>query len=292
MFNKIVKEPIFHFLLAGALLYLAYQYLNPVPADSYNDNIIVVNDSILKNMLNVRSKNPEGQFNVNAALASLDEKEKEVLAMEYIEEEALYRMALEMGLNENDFIIKRRMIQKLSFLLEDLNTGKIDTSNDNLLAYYETNSEEFKTDDKVSFAHVYLSSDHHGENTITKAENTLKLLNNKQVEMSDALSHGDRFPLNHKYTKITPTQSKSHFGIKFSDSLFKLEPEDYWQGPIESGYGYHLVYINSKESGYIPPYESIRDLVTNSYTYREKQRLNRLSRQSIIEKYSVLREYE
>lgn len=292
MLKKIVREPIFHFLLVGALLYLAYQLLNPAATDNYNDNTIVINDSVLKNMLNVRNKRSEGEFDVDAALAALDEKEKGVLVNEYVEEEALYRMALELGLNENDFIIKRRMIQKLSFLLEDLNTGKIDTSNDNLLAYYKTNSEEFKTDDKISFAHVYLSSDQHGENTITKAESTLKLLNNKHLEISEALSHGDRFPLSHKYTKITPTQSRSHFGIKFSDSLFKLEPEDYWQGPIESGYGYHLVYINSKESGYIPSFESIRDFVANSYTYREKQRLNKLSRQSIIEKYSVLREYE
>jgi hypothetical protein len=292
MLKKIVREPVFHFLLAGSLLYLVYQFLNPAPANKHDDSKIVVNESILKNMLNVRSKTPEAQFNVTAALASLNKKEKDVLANEYIEEEALYRMALEMGLNENDFIIKRRLIQKLSFLLEDLNTSKIDINNDNLLAYYETNREEFRVADKVSFSHVYLSTDQHGENAITMARNTLKHLNSKQVKTSEALFHGDRFPLNHTSTKITPIQTKAHFGVKFSDTLFALEPENYWQGPVESGYGYHLIYVDSRESGYVPAFESIRDFVANSYRYREKHRLNKLSRQSIIEKFSVLREYE
>ena len=293
MIKIILREPIFHFLIIGALLHIAYSLLNQDTTSRDNDkNIIVVNDSILRNLLNIRNKNPLGNFDVNAALASLDNKEKEELVAEYVEEEALYRMALKMGLNENDFIIKRRMIQKLLFLLEDLNTSQIEISDDKLFAYYEAHNEEFKTSDKISFTHIFLSFDQHGDNTRDKAGNLLAFINDKRVDVSEASSHGDRFPLNHMYTQVTPTQTTSYFGNKFSTALFELEQKNEWQGPIESGYGYHLVYINARESGRIPAFNSIRNQVTESYLYREKFYLNKLTREGIVEKFSVIREYE
>jgi peptidyl-prolyl cis-trans isomerase C len=292
MLKKIIKDPIFYFFVAGAVLYLVHQLLNPDSANSYSDKIIVVDELVLKNLLNIRNRNPELEYDVDIALAALSSKEKNALASKYIEEEALYRMALEMGLNENDYIIKQRMIQKLQFLLEDLNTNQIDIHDKNLVNYYKTNADKFKTASTLSFGHVFLSSDQHNDNIFEKANSLLELLNKDHTKVRDAVRQGDRFPLNHFYTDVSSRQVTSHFGKKFSAGLFDLETQTLWQGPLRSSYGYHLVYISNKEAGQIPTFDSIRNSVTDAYKYEEKKRLNRIARQSIIDKYSVVKEYE
>ena len=292
MLGKIIKEPIFYFFMAGIFLYLTQQLLNPNSANSYSDKTIVVNELVLKNLLNIRNRNPQLEYDADIALAALSAEEKNILASQYIEEEALYRMALEMGLNENDYIIKQRMIQKLQFLLEDLNTNQIDINDENLINYYKANTEKFKTASTLSFTHVFLSSDQHKDNIFEKAETLLELLNKSHTKVGDAVRQGDRFPLNHFYTDVSSRQVTSHFGRKFSAAIFDFEAQTLWQGPLQSSYGYHLVYVSNKKAGHIPTFDSIRNSVTNAYMYEEKQRLNKMARQSIIDKYTVVKEYE
>jgi len=292
MLKKIIKDPIFYFFVAGAVLYLVHQLLNPDSANSYSDKTIVVDELVLKNLLNIRNRNPQREYDVDLALASLSPDRMNELALEYIEEEALYRMALEMGLNENDYIIKQRMIQKLQFLLEDLNTNQISINDENLVNYYKINTDKFKTASTLSFGHVFLSSEQHRDNTFEKADELRELLNKDHIIGRDAVRQGDRFPLNNFYTDVSRRQVTSHFGKKFSASLFGLEAQTLWQGPLRSSYGYHLVLISNKKAGQVPAFDSIRNLVTDAYKYEEKKRLNKIARQNIIDKYSVVKEYE
>jgi PPIC-type PPIASE domain len=292
MILKLIKEPMLQFLLAGAVLYIGYQFFNPTVAGNYGNKVIVVNDSTLKSLLNIRNKQMDDEFDVNTAFASLGVIEKQNLVNEYIEEEALYRMALEMGLDENDFIIRRRMVQKLSFLLEDLNISQIGFSEGELKTYYDEHADEFSTASKLSFTHVYLAEDKTGETSYSRARDLLVLLNSKPVVVGEALSHGDDFPLKQSYAHLTPNQTTAVFGRKFSDELFETDIDNRWQGPLQSGFGYHLVYIEDREAGHIAPFDSVRDEVALAWQYREKQRLNRLARQSIIENYQVVRKYD
>jgi hypothetical protein len=292
MLLKLIKEPMLQFFLTGALLYLAFQVFNPGIAGEQGNKPIVVDNSVLKNLLNIRNQKLVDEFDVNVAFDSLEAIEKESLAADYIEQEAFYRMALEMGLDQNDFVIRRRMMQKLSFLIEDLNTSQIEFADDTLKAYYDEHAEEFGTASKLSFTHVYLAENDSSDSAFSRASELLSRFNSKRMSLDKALSHGDRFPLQASYENLTATQTSALFGTDFSRTLFSLTGENSWHGPLQSGYGYHVVYIKNRELGHIPAFASMRDEIATAYQYSEKLRLNRLARLGIVENYEVLSLYD
>ena len=80
-------------------------------------------------------------------------KEIDMIIDNLIKEEILYHEALKLGLDQNDKIIKRRLIQKLEFYKESENLNKV--KEENLIEYYNENIDFYILNKRYSFKHLF-----------------------------------------------------------------------------------------------------------------------------------------
>ena len=162
-----------------------------------------------------------------------------------IDEEILYREALLLGLDQEDTIIKRRLAQKISFLKEE-SIPEIPTTED-LKKYYENNKEKYYIEPSFTFTHYYFSENN---NSLDRSQQALKALqDNKKVK-------SDPFYLGKTFANEPLRNINTNFGESFSKELITADLNA-WNGPFESTYGHHIVYINSVNPGYIPEIEEV-----------------------------------
>ena len=115
--------------------------------------------------------------------------------MPYVREQALYREALSLGLDANDYIIKRRLIQKLDFISQGFAEAAIKLSAKEIEAYYTANKKAYYVQPSVTFTHVFFDAHKRGaDQAAALARRGLAELNGKTVPFTDAPAHGDRFP--------------------------------------------------------------------------------------------------
>ena len=160
-----------------------------------------------------------------------------------IKEEILYREALAMGLDKDDTIVKRRMAQKMEFLAEDVSAAHEPTTEE-LKAWFAKNTAMFTQPARVTFRHLYFSPDRRGKSAWSDAKAALGKLAGKPAGWAGAAALGDPFMFQDYLADRTPDQIAKDFGPPFAKALFVQKPGA-WTGPIESGYGWHLVFVDS-----------------------------------------------
>ncbi len=224
-----------------------------------------------------------------ARLDSLGDAELERLIDDYVREEALHREALALGMDQNDYVIKQRMIQSLQFITNGFVSAAVDVSDDEVAAYYEANRDDYYVDPYATFTHVYFSNDRHGrEQARQLAESKLVELNDAKVPFSESTRHGERFLYNVNYVERTEDFVASHFGRAMAAAVFELEPDDVrWQGPFESAYGQHLVMLTKRTEGIYPPLEEIADTVREDALRIKLDEQNERAVQAIVDTYDI-----
>jgi len=275
--KKILKEPLFHFLLIGLILYFTTAFIKQKQNPG---NTIDIDNAILGRLVS--------RFIIqNGAAPNKDQLD--ALIESEIKEEILYREALRMGLDKDDEIIRRRLSQKIEFLKTDL-TKVPDPSPTELKNYYSTHSEFFRDSSTVSFTHIYFNGDYSTTDDIMKkASAILNMLNQKKLTRAPEL--GDRFMLQNDYAHVDKLEAQQLFGAsQLSDTLFKL-PLHQWIGPVKSGYGWHLVYIQQKKEGAVLPFEEVKNSVSDRYVSYLKQLQNDKEWEKTKSKYSIHRTY-
>ena len=273
---KILREPLFHFLLAGVALFILFSAVNRGQAGSgSSDSEIVVSEgriySITQRFMKVWQRPPTS-------------RELEGLIQAYIREEVFYREALSMGLDVGDEIVRRRMAQKLGFISEDIASLQEPTDAE-LRSYFESHLEEFRRETRVSFQHVYLNTDKRGESTRKDAESLLAKL--REVGGSSNYSAiGDPSLLSTEFSSTTQREVAGLFGEEFTTSLLS-QTLSQWSGPIESAYGLHLVFVSERVDGEIPPFDEVSDIVIREWTSVKKKETKRLFYESLLKRYKV-----
>ena len=162
-----------------------------------------------------------------------------------IDEEILYREALLLGLDQEDTIIKRRLAQKISFLKEE-SIPEIPTAEE-LNEYFKNNKEKYYIEPSFTFTHYYFSENN---NSLERSQQAIKALKDNNKVKSDPFYLGKTFA-NEPLRNIN-----TNFGESFSKELITADLA-VWNGPFESTYGHHIVYINSVNPGYIPEIEEV-----------------------------------
>ena len=171
------------------------------------------------------------------------EQELSALIDQHIREEILYREALRLDLDRNDTIVRRRLAQKLQFVSEDLGAGDPPTD-EALRAYYEAHPENYVRPARVTFAHVYWSSDRHANPEPLARAALLQLAAGADDEWRTL---GDPFLLHRAYAERTYDEIAQLFGRDFAEALPDLAL-DTWQGPIASAYGVHAVRVEARQA--------------------------------------------
>lgn len=244
-------EPLLHFALGGALFFALYAALNPAGSESEPRQIRIGASEV--RWLETTWQRQYGR--------EPTAEELQALVSNLVKEEMLAREAREMRLDENDTIVRRRLAQKVEFLVQD--TARLaEPSDEELRRFYEASPKVFLTEPRISFSHTYVNA-----GTDAPAAPP-KLL---ESEFRDA----DR-------QTVAAT-----FGPQFAQAVFELEPGA-WQGPIESGYGHHMVRVSSALPAERRDFAEVRPLVLERW--REQQQRDAEARyfERLRAKYKVV----
>ena len=227
---KLVKDPLVHFFAVGVAL---FAFVSLVAPTAQQDQILVDRQALLT-FLQYRAK----AFEPAAAASMLDkmpENERSQLISGFIREEALYREAMALGLDDGDYVIRKRMIQKLEFMLEASRLPFVPNAKERH-DYYIHNKHDYSVPASATFTHVFISSKVEGpEQAQSKAAQLLSQLRYEKASFTDALKHGDRFLYHTHYVQQPFENVKNHFGVRAANSIFSGEfPLNEWHGPILS----------------------------------------------------------
>jgi hypothetical protein len=261
--TRFVRDPLLHFLAVGGLLFAVFHVVHgPAPRAAGEGKTILVDRQSLLSFMQYEAMAFKPSY-FAAAFDALSAREKEALIDKYVREESLYREAAAMGLGEGDYVIRRRMIQKMLYLIDDMAAESFAPDEAALKRYFLENKDRYRVAPSLTFTHVFADGEIKREESGEMLASRLKReLQSKGVRFDEAPAYGDRFPFLQNYVDRTPDYIESQFGAAFASALAKLEPSDRaWQGPIKSDYGYHLVLLTQRMPAHLPDLSEIRDQV-------------------------------
>ncbi len=270
--HAVLREPLLHFLVAGAGVFLLYGQLSGPGIDSDDEINVSVGqvEHLVSIFLKTRQRLPTPE-------------ELTGLVDNFIVEELLYREAVAIGLDRDDTIVRRRMRQKMDFLLDDLAT--IEPTEEELQQYLSEQPERFRRDARFSFDHFYIA-----DGDAAAAMPVLdRLRSGESVARMNTAGSG---LLPDRIDDMSETQISALLGSTFTQQLMRQEPGD-WAGPIESPYGVHLVRIDLIVESVVPPLAVIRSDVRREWLFERRE----ASRETMIDalrgKYRItIEDYE
>ena len=286
--KKLIQQPLLHFLLLGIALFLIFNYGAAKQGGlTGNKSIIIDRDSLLT-FMQYRNQAFNQQY-FSQQLDAMNEEERQNLINGLVREEALYREALAMHLEENDYVIRQRLIQKLEFLTQGFITARSGLTEADIKSYYAENKHEYYEQPSVTFTNVFFDYELHSpEQARTLAEKTQRELNDNKVSFSDGIQYGDRFLYYSNYVERTPDYVASHFGVDVADAIFRLTSDDsHWYGPFESQYGLHLIMLTATVPGRFPELAEIYERVKDNAEQAMVSRKTETAINDIINNYNV-----
>jgi len=248
-----MREPLLHFLLIGMALFLLYGSVAP-PADEAT-RITVTRSSIA-----TLARQFESTW-----LRSPTPVELQGLIDGYVRDEILFREGVALGLLNDDSVIRRRVLQKLEVLIEEESNSDA-ASDEELSAYLNRNAAKFRVPPVLSFEQVLFDPANYGE----KLEPAL-------MESKAALNGGAQ-PESQGNPSMLPTRVEQlsldlvarDFGEEFGKALEAASVGE-WVGPIQSGFGVHLVRINERNLDYLPSLDESRKAVTREWENDQRE---------------------
>jgi len=275
--KRLLREPLVQFLLIGGALFAIYSGTSPGSATpAASREIRLSYDELAQVILLFKS-----QWRREPTAEEFNR-----LVEDKVQGEILYREALAMGLDKGDEIVKRRMAQKMQFLAEDVATAREPTA-EQLRAWYEKNSASFALPPRVSFRHLYFSPDRRGARAREDAAQALAKLAGQPEDARLAAPLADRFMFQDHYRDRAPEFLGKEFGPQFARAVATLPPAS-WQGPIESGFGWHLVFVDTVIPGRVPAFEEIESDVRTAWLGEQKATAWRKAYEAMRGRYTVL----
>jgi PPIC-type PPIASE domain len=271
--RKLLREPLVHFLLLGAVLFAAYGTL--VKRTSNEPGKIVVSQFRIEHLA-------EGF--ARTWLRAPTTEELEGLIRDYIREEVYYREAMAMGLDRDDTIIRRRLQQKLEFVTENISDFTPPTDEE-LRVFLQDHPDQFRSERRFTFHQVYLSLERHRYSLAGDAADLLRQLK-RSGNSSDTSTLGDPSLLEHQFANVEATEVAKQFGEKFASALNAL-PLGEWQGPVASSYGIHLVFVEERTERQSPALEAVRDAVRREWLNARRLESNKTFYDGLRRRYIV-----
>jgi hypothetical protein len=260
LLRRLAREPLVHFLLLGGLLFLYFEWRG---SGGPGSSRIVISPGLIEHLSSSFTRTWQ---------RPPTEAELKGLIDDYVKEEIATREAVGMGLDRDDTIIRRRLRQKLEFLVEDA-------------ASATPPSDAFRAEPQVSFRQVYVSPERRGASARADAEKLLARLRARGPDVAtDRLGDASMLPAEQPLLPLREVTRS--FGEAFAQDLLKVEPGR-WAGPVESPYGLHLVIVRERVAAALPALGEIRPMVEREVAAeRRKAELDGLY-ERLLEKYTV-----
>ena len=273
-FQKLLRDPLSHFLVIGGILFAFFSWSGQTDLEA--PHVIRLTAGEITAMQ---------KFWEKTHLRLPTESELEGMIENRIKEEVLSRKALALGISVGDTLIRRRLAQKMEFLSEGL-VDPGEPSEEDLQTHMKANPEQFQEPTRISFEHIFLNPERHGENLHRVAQTLLVSIQNSN-NSKNVSTAGDPTLLNSHFELITPTSLGGLFGEEFVAAMMKLPLGD-WQGPVRSPYGLHLVYISQREEAHMPEFNAIRNKVREALLEKRRRDAATTLYKSLRESYHIV----
>ncbi len=257
-----LKDPLVTFLIAGAAIF----FIAGLFSDEEISYDVEVRDADIKRLYD--------QWNMQMRRPPTDQ-ELAGLVDQFVKEEIYYRESQRLGLDANDTIVRRRMVQKLTFLTEDIATAT-PLEESPLREYFEENQEDYRVPQRFSFSHRYFSSDRRED---AKRDATRAL---------DTDDNGDPFMLQKEYNGRSEREIGDLFGRGFARALAELEPRDSDQGPIESAFGWHTIRLKMVQTTFVPTFDEVAERVVIDAQQAVRRAANEAYYDDLKARYNVI----
>ncbi|MBP2237014.1 hypothetical protein J2Z31_003528 [Sinorhizobium kostiense] len=272
---KLLKEPLIHFTIAGVVLFVAHAWLNG-DAGASDRPEIRINDGHLRWI----SETWAGQWRREPT-----DEELRGLVAELVKEELLAREARALGLDQDDTVVRRRLAQKMTFLIEDTARIAEPTEND-LRQFYGAHLDRFRGEVQLSFTHVFFSSSKR-----TKAADDARhvLAVSDGLDETAILDQGDPWLTAARLDDVRVGDIAAQFGPAFARAVVAL-PAGEWHGPIESAYGQHLVRVSEVVPAVVKPFAEVKSAVREQWRDEQRRRYERRYFAELLRKYEIVAE--
>ena len=272
--RRLLKEPLLHFLLLGAALFLAYGLLQRNGGRGEPGQIVVTRgqvEHLATGFARTWQRPPTPE-------------ELAGLVRDWVREEVYCREAMALGLDREDSVIRRRLRQKMEFVSDDI-AALAEPTDADLEEYLRTHPDSFRVEPRFTFRQVYLDPQKHAENLAGDVAQLLAQLNQAGAE-ADLMTLGDSLLLEAQFAGLPASEVAKQFGEPFALELGRLEPGR-WQGPVESGYGVHLVFVGERTEGHLPALAEVRDDVRREWDNARRTAANEAFYQELLARYRV-----
>jgi hypothetical protein len=267
--RRLLTEPLFHFFMIGLALFAFFALLN---RDEFSPPNEIVVDS-------ARVESLRSQFE-RVWKRPPTAGEMQGLIDNWIREEIMYREGLALGFDQEDPVIRRRVAQKVTFMTEAIADAEPDDAE--LRAWLEENEERYELDPVVSLQQVYFDPQRRGDEL--KGDVAAALAALQAGENGD---FGDSTLLPSAIEDASLSEIERTFGREFAQSVAWTDPGK-WAGPVRSGYGLHLVFVESMEAGRVPELDEVRAAVERDLRSARREEAAEAFYEAIRERYEIV----
>ena len=259
---KFLADPLITFLAIGAMLLVAGKYWRP-DSESFRIDITPAEVARLADQWQVQMQR----------LPSAEEMTGLIDA--FVREEIYYREAKKLGLDADDTIVRRRLVQKLTFLTEDIATTT-PPDDATLEAWYREHQDVYTQPNRISFTHRYFSVDRRPD---AKAD--------ADHALTDESVADDPFMLQKSYAQRSTREIGDLFGRAFATEIEALSGQG-WQGPIRSAYGWHPVRIEERLPAALISFAQVRDRVLADFQMEARKVANSAYYDNLKSQYTIV----
>ncbi|HEY5802819.1 MAG TPA: peptidylprolyl isomerase [Lysobacter sp.] len=263
MIRRLLREPLLHFLVLGALLFALYGWLNRDALRS-PDEVVVDRgqvQALVTQFERVWQRQPTSD-------------ELRGLVDHWVREEIIFREGVAAGMERDDEVVRRRVIQKMAFMTDGMAADV--PSDADLQAWLRQHGDRYRLPPRYTLQQAYFDPGRHGNRLDADIEAaTLALKRDPRARV------GDPTLLPTTLDDASSDDLARTFGQRFAAEVADM-PDGNWAGPIVSGFGLHLVRIDSRTPGRLPQLAEVRAAV-------ERDLLSERSREAADEFYQGLR---
>lgn len=212
------------------------------------------------------------------------EAERARLVADFVRDEALYREARWLGLDDGDELVRRRMVQKMEFLMASADEPATPDEGE-LRRFHQEHADEFVAPARLTLVHVYFSPDGRGREAAFQAA-TAAL--SRQGEADPGLPAGDRSPVPSRFENVTLEELRLAFGDRPIVPGLAAATPGRWTGPLESGFGWHLVRVIEQTPAQAMSFDQARDQVTDAWLRAARAQSEQKRLTALTQKYPVV----
>ena len=271
---KLLRDPLLHFVVAGGVLFAGYALIHRGDIGVSQMDPIRIGKGELhwleQTFANQWQRRPK-QDELRGLIAGL------------LEEELLAREANALGLDQKDTIVRRKLAQKLGFLVDDT-SRTVDPTDDELRRFYQAHTASFRKDGEISFSQLFFDP---RRRTRPEKDAQAVLISISATPSEGGGKLGDPILLETEFDGVSKQAVSTMFGDEFAQSIFMIKPGQ-WAGPVNSGYGVHLVRVNGVNPGEIHRFEDVRAKVLGEWRYRQESEARAAYIAKLRAKYGVV----